>query len=153
MGRPGFLFLVAGFCMAGLSSGFAGDLSALEKEVMDTERAFAQTMADRDFDAFREFLSDEAVFFARGEPTRGSDAIADRWEGFYEGEEAPFSWKPGIVAVLESGNLALSSGPVFNSSGEQFGVFNSIWRRNDDGQWKVIFDKGGQYCPPVDAGE
>src|SRR5258706_13311395 len=35
--------------------------SAQEREVADIERAFAKTMADRDFAAFNSFLSNEAV--------------------------------------------------------------------------------------------
>ena len=44
--------------------------------------------------------------------------------------------------MLESGRLALSSGPVLGASGEQIGRFNSIWRKDADGQWRVVFDKG-----------
>ena len=47
-----------------------------------------------------------------------------------------------VVEVLESGNLALSSGPVRNASGEEVGRFNSIWRKEADGTWRVVFDKG-----------
>ncbi len=36
----------------------------LRQQVEDTERAFAATMADRDYAAFTQFLSDEAVFFS-----------------------------------------------------------------------------------------
>jgi ketosteroid isomerase-like protein len=48
------------------------------------------------------------------------------------------------VEVLDSGTLALSAGPVRDPKGQQIGTFNSIWRREADGSWKIIFDKG---CP------
>ena len=41
-----------------------GDLEQLRQQVEDTERAFAETMARRDHDAFRTFLAEEAVFFS-----------------------------------------------------------------------------------------
>ena len=60
----------------------------------------------------------------------------------HEGESAPFSWSPDLVQVLETGGLAISSGPVVAASGESSGRFNSIWRKEADGQWRVVFDKG-----------
>jgi len=46
------------------------------------------------------------------------------------------------VVVLESGRLALSSGPVTTADGQSAGRFNSVWRKDDDGVWRVVFDKG-----------
>ncbi len=99
-------------------------------------------MADRDFDAFLAFISPEAVFFDGNEPIRGRDAIATAWAPYFEGPQAPFSWHPDVVEVLESGTLALSSGPVRRATGEEVGRFNSIWRKDADGRWRVVFDKG-----------
>jgi hypothetical protein len=49
--------------------------------------------------------------------------------------------------VLESGTLALSTGPVVDTSGEVVGRFNSIWRLEAPGVWKIVFDKGGPPSP------
>jgi len=106
------------------------------------EVAFAKTMEDRNFNAFLSFVSTEAVFFNGNEPLRGHDAITQAWAPFFEAETAPFSWQPDVIEVLESGRLALSSGPVRGESGEILGRFNSIWRKDNDGQWRVVFDKG-----------
>jgi len=111
-------------------------------EVKAREIAFAKTMADRDFKAFITFISPEAIFFNGNEPLRGHEAISKAWAPFFKGETAPFSWHPDVVEVLDSGRLALSSGPVRRPSGEVAGRFNSIWRKDKDGQWRVIFDKG-----------
>ena len=111
-------------------------------EVEAREIAFAKTMADRDFDAFLNFISSEAVFFKGNEPLRGHDAISQAWAPYFEGDSAPFSWHPDVIEVLESGRLAISSGPVHSASGEIVGRFNSIWRKDEDGQWRVVFDKG-----------
>ena len=111
-------------------------------EVEAREIAFAKTMADRDFDRFLTFVSDEAVFFNGDEPLRGRDEVARVWSAYFEGANAPFSWHPDVVEALESGTLALSSGPVRNAAGEVVGRFNSIWRKEADGEWRVVFDKG-----------
>jgi ketosteroid isomerase-like protein len=122
------------------------EATGLIQQVEDTERAFAATMADRDFDAFTTFLSSEAVFFAGEKPLTGKQQIADAWKPFFQEPAAPFSWQPKTVVVLESGALALSSGPVFDPAGKHVGTFNSIWRLDPDGQWRIIFDKGSDVC-------
>lgn len=111
-------------------------------QVEATERAFAKTMADRDFAAFRSYLADEAVFFSGPEPLHGAERVAAYWQRFYEGPEAPFSWKPDQVAVLASGTLALSTGPVFDPQGRLVSRFSSIWRQESPGVWRIVFDRG-----------
>jgi len=128
--------------MSVVPSAGEGQDRSLAEEVRAREIAFAKTMADRDLDAFKTFISPEAVFFNGNEPIRGRDAIAQSWAPFFEGPDAPFSWLPDVVEILESGRLALSSGPVRGPSGEEVGRFNSVWRKDADGQWRVVFDKG-----------
>lgn len=128
-------------------AGPAGDA----QQVRERETAFAKTMAERDFAAFGDFISEQAVFFAGNQPLRGRQAVLEGWQRFYTAPVAPFSWRPELVEVLPSGDLALSSGPVFDADGRCVGTFNSIWRREGD-VWKVIFDRGASSCEfPVDA--
>ena len=118
-------------------------------QVERAEREFAKTMADRDHPAFVSFLAEEAVFFAGPrEAFRGKAAVAEGWKRYYEGPKAPFSWGPEQVEVLASGTLAMSSGPVRDPDGKRVGTFNSVWRREADGRWKIVLDKG---CPPCDC--
>jgi ketosteroid isomerase-like protein len=117
-------------------------LDAAADEVRSREIAFARTMTDRDLDAFLGFNAPEAVFFNGNEALRGRDAIARAWAPFFEGPTAPFSWHPDVVEVLESGSLALTSGPVRDPAGDEVGRFNSVWRKDADGRWRVVFDKG-----------
>jgi len=130
------------------TAGAPSDLAELERQVRATERAFAKTMADRDHAAFASFLADEAVFLAETRTLRGRAQIADGWKRLYEGPVAPFSWEPERVEALDSGGLALSSGPVRDPQGARVGTFTSIWRREADGRWRIVFDKG---CPPCDC--
>ncbi|HEU4930163.1 MAG TPA: nuclear transport factor 2 family protein [Candidatus Krumholzibacteria bacterium] len=120
----------------------------LEAEVRAAEDAFAKTMADRDIKAFATFIADDAVFFGRERVTRGKQLTVDAWDDLFQAPAAPFSWKAESAYVLDSGDLAHSSGPVYSADGKQFGTFNSIWRRQADGTWKVVFDKGCEVCAP-----
>jgi ketosteroid isomerase-like protein len=138
--------IVLGCASAPPPSVAPGDLAALREQVFATERAFAKTMADRDFAAFTTFISTEAVFFARAKPLRGRDEITASWKRFYAGKEAPFSWEPAEVQVLDSGTLALSTGPVRDPAGKQFAIFTSVWRLEAPGTWRIILDKGEDFC-------
>jgi ketosteroid isomerase-like protein len=121
--------------------------------VAKAERGFAASMAQRDAARFATFLSDEAVFIGNREDQpalRGKRAVADAWKRFFDGPAAPFSWDPDVIEVLDSGKLALTSGPVKDPNGTLIGRFTSIWRIEADGQWRVVFDRG---CPACKCGQ
>jgi ketosteroid isomerase-like protein len=122
----------------------AASHDVLADQVRAREIAFAQTMADRDHAAFTTFVSKEALFLDAS-VLRGREAVAEAWRPLFDGSEAPFSWEPERVEVIDSGNLAISTGPVRNAHGERIGTFNSTWRLEDDGEWRVVIDIG---CPP-----
>jgi ketosteroid isomerase-like protein len=117
-------------------------------QVRAAETAFAKSMADRNLAAFTALLADEAVFFGGKGVMRGRAAVAADWKRFFDGAAAPFSWAPAEVEVLPSGNVGFTSGPVYDPKGQRIGTFNSVWQRQADGSWKIIFDKG---CPPCEC--
>ena len=104
-------------------------------------------MADRNLGRFGEFVAEEAVFFAGTTALRGRSKVVEGWAGYFAGPDAPFSWEPDQVEVLESGGLAWSTGPVRDPTGKIVARFNSIWRLEPSGQWRVIFDKGSPPSP------
>jgi ketosteroid isomerase-like protein len=122
------------------------DLAEAEDSLRRAEMAFARTMVDRDHAAFTALVADDAVFLGQTRVYRGRDAVAAAWKPLFEAPEAPFSWAPDRIAVLEGGDLGLSSGPILDPGGTRVGTFNSVWRRRvEDGRWEVILDLG---CPP-----
>lgn len=124
----------------------AADLSDLQLQVANTERAFANSMAQRDHAAFTSFLSEETIFFSGAGALHGKQEVARHWKRFYEKPDAPFSWEPETVEVLASGTLALSSGPVRDASGKLIATYTSIWRLEAPQTWRIIFDKGNDVC-------
>jgi len=141
--RTGLLFLASVALLSGCVSTWQhGNKMDLQQQVMETERAFARTMATRDYAAFISFLSDEAVFFTGEKPLREKQQVADWWNQYFVAKLAPFSWKPEHVEVLDSGTLALSTGPVYDHNGKLIANFTSIWRQEVPGKWRIVFDKG-----------
>ena len=69
-------------------------------------------------------------------------------------------WRPMYVEVLEDGKLALSRGVYeFVAMAEDgtetrsYGSFNSTWRLNEDGVWRVVFDAGDPWARPASEDE
>jgi len=144
--RRTFLFAVTA-ALAGLDVNAQAVSSPAREEVFAAERAFAKSMADRNLEAFAGFIAAEAIFFNGQTPLRGKAQVVSEWSRFFEGETAPFSWEPDQVEVLDSGTLALSTGLVRDPDGKVIARFNSIWRLEAPGTWRVIFDKGSPPSP------
>lgn len=123
-------------------------------DVAAIERAFAATMANRDFKAFQSFIADDSIFITDQKTSRGKAAIVEAWKRYYEGPTAPFSWEPERVEILDSGSLALSSGPVRGRDGQVILFYSSVWRKDPMG-WHVVFDRGVELpeCPAPNSHE
>lgn len=134
--------LGTGAAMTHIAAQAQSDLEALQREVWDTEVGFARSMAERDLAAFERYLSPHTVFWSDGKVLRGKAAVVQSWRRFFEGEQAPFSWQPDEVVVIGDGRLAQSTGPVHDADGKLVARFRSVWRREPDGRWLIVLDRG-----------
>ena len=123
-------------------------MADLADEVRCREIGFSKSIEARDMAAFRAFLDDDARFVG-DRVRRGPEEITAGWSVYAPADGPTLKWRPQIVEVLEDGALALSRGPyrytAVNAEGisvDYFGTFNSIWRRQADGSWKIVFDAG-----------
>jgi pimeloyl-ACP methyl ester carboxylesterase/ketosteroid isomerase-like protein len=112
-------------------------------DVRKAEIAFNKAFADRDQAAFFRFILDDATFLGPLRTLTGKQAIVDRWSRFFASPSAPFSWGPDRVAVNAAGSVGETAGPVYDADGHHIGNFNSVWLRQPDGTWKVLFDGPG----------
>jgi ketosteroid isomerase-like protein len=134
-------------------------LSAVECEVWNRERSFAASVAHHDAAAFAEHVHAQAAFDASSpEPTRGRDAIVAGWKGIIEGKQIKLGWSPVNITLGGDGNFAVSSGPDWiedlspnTKQRYEIGEFSSIWMRDKDGQWRVLFDAGNVPAHPASA--
>lgn len=111
-----------------------------ESSLEAAETAFARTMAERNLEAFADFLDEEAIFSGPGSVFRGRDSIVEAWRPYFQSPQAPFSWRPERVHVLTDGSIGGTTGPVFDPQGNVVGQFVSTWRRDPSGAWKIILD-------------
>jgi ketosteroid isomerase-like protein len=123
------------------------------EEARQSEIAFAKAFADRNLDRFMSMVAEDAHFLGPANTLSGKAAVREGWGGFFtDGDSAPFRWEPKRVVANAAGTLALSTGPVYNRDGKQVGQFSSVWQKQTDGSWKVVFDGpgSGPPCPPTE---
>lgn len=118
--------------------------------IVNAEKAFAQTSIDKNTRAaFLEFFDDKTLAFNNGQPTFGRRD----WEKRSEGNGYLFWW-PVYADVAASGDFGYTTGPaVFGpdkATKEAKGglYYSSVWKKNADGQWKVVADMGSATYNP-----
>jgi len=123
-------------------------LADLTDEVRCREIGFSVSAESRDAESFASFIDSDARFVGNS-VTHGPAAIAEAWGAFFADSGPSIKWRPQFVEVLEDGTLALTRGPyrmiTKDENGkktEHWGTFNSVWRLQADGDWKVVFDAG-----------
>lgn len=144
----------AGGDPAQAGEGDAFDRAARIEEVRRAELAFAASVMDNRPERFAALIADDAVFVSGGGVTRGREAIVEAWKGYF-GEGRPwFEWHPEVVELSGDGSLGLTRGPwtmrTKDAQGapvELQGLFSSVWRRQGDGSWRILFDTGCAPCP------
>ncbi|MDH3363018.1 MAG: nuclear transport factor 2 family protein [Gammaproteobacteria bacterium] len=136
-----------------LMSVATADLAAV---VWCQETSFSQSVEDRDIEAFKSFLDDDARFVGNT-VLRGRVEIVAAWQVFFSDDGPAIKWRPQFVEVLKDGNLALTRGPyrmlakdADGTQVERWGTFNSVWRKKSNGEWHVVFDAGDSAASPPD---
>ena len=124
-----------------------------------SERAFAALSTAKGMrEAFLTYLAEDGVVF---QPTATNGRKA--WEGRPE-SKATLLWEPAYAQVSSAGDLGYTTGPweyhpPADSSGapappERFayGHFNSVWKKQKGGVWRVVLDLGSSHEKPANGG-
>lgn len=134
-------------------------MSDAECAVWARELSFARALAEHDTVAFADHVQADAAFNSGApQPLRGRDQIVARWAGLIAGERLKLRWYPTRVTIAGIPDIAASSGPALYESTApdaqphfRLGAFHSIWHRDADGVWRVLFDDGIAPQPASDA--
>lgn len=119
-----------------------------------SERAFAQHSVDHGMrDAFLAYLAENSIIM-RPLPVKGRPVWQAR-----QPSPATLMWEPCYAEVSGGGDLGVTTGPweFHPPAGSSdttvlHGHFISVWRRQDDGRWKVEVDLGGSHDKPAHGG-
>lgn len=119
--------------------------------MVEHERAFARAVADKGVrDGFLAWLAPRSVVFRPG-PVDGRKTYEAAKSG-----PAVLAWEPAYAAVSRDGDLGWTTGPWSWRSRKDaepvaWGEYLSVWKRQEDGQYKVVLDGGVEHGKPDGA--
>ena len=115
------------------------------QQLIDADRAF-NAMAQREGTgpAFIAYSADDPVLIRPGSmPLLGRSAFV---EAFSEVAGSALSWEPLKAEIAASQDLGYTFGRYTLRDGDAikaYGVYVSIWKKQQDGSWKFVLDGGG----------
>jgi ketosteroid isomerase-like protein len=119
------------------------------QSLIGAERAFAAMAKEQNTRvAFMSFLADSAVTFSP-QPRIGKR----HWE-IQQPNESWLYWEPVYSDIASSGDWGVNTGPwefrptKTTEEPVAFGHFVSVWKKQDDGRWKVLIDIGISHAEP-----
>jgi ketosteroid isomerase-like protein len=88
----------------------------------------------------------------------GKEGLTARWAKLLNDPAMSITWKPLQAVISEAGDMGFTVGSyqVTKANGQSrtvagTGKYVTIWRKQPDGAWKVVFDSGVQDAPPEAA--
>jgi len=118
--------------------------------IMQADTAFAAAVAAHDRARFLSFIADVTTFSGgTANEIHGRDAVMKDWSNFFDPDGPTLSWAPTSAAVVGAGDLGYSTGRSVlkgkDAKGalvERRGEYLTVWRKQTDGAWRVVFDTG-----------
>lgn len=116
-------------------------------EISGVERQFADMAAEKGMkEAFLAFAAKDAVINRDNRIYKGKAGIAEYYDS-QTVKNISLQWKPDYVDVSASGDMAWTYGKYTiageSEEGEKFesaGIFHTVWKRQEDGSWKYVWD-------------
>ncbi|HEY3042665.1 MAG TPA: DUF4440 domain-containing protein [Vicinamibacterales bacterium] len=124
--------------------------------IMKADSDFNRAVADRDLKRFLSFVGEPATFNG-GTPgeIHGRDAIAKEWASYFQPDGPRLTWKPTKAEILGHGDLGYTVGawelraPPAGGQGAANGVtrgnYLTVWKKQADGAWRIVFDTGSSF--------
>src|SRR5262249_51775219 len=121
-------------------------LDAARAAIVRADEDFNKSVAERSREAFLALIADGATF-GGGTPNeqRGKDAIWRAWSAFFDPKGPTLTWHPysGEVLAGGDGGYTLGFSERRSPDGKVFkGNYLTVWKKQQDGSWKAIFDTG-----------
>jgi len=136
----------------GASTGHAqgGDLQAAAAQIVKADADFARSVADKNRQQFLSFIAEAAIFNGgAADELHGREAVIADWAPFFAPDGPTLTWAPTAGEVIGAGDLGYTTGrSVFSSKDadgkpiERRGQYITVWKKQADGSWKVIYDTG-----------
>ncbi len=151
------LFLPAMFCLTAFLFSSCGssivNKDEYHEQIIEVEKAFSKMSEEKGMPAaFLYYAADSVIKLRNNQiPVMSKKELEEDFKNF-PAEDAPvLTWEPLKADVSESGDLGYTFGTwiLKSKNGEQpevQGVYFTIWKRQEDGNWKFVMD-GGNAVP------
>jgi ketosteroid isomerase-like protein len=131
------------------------------EQLKQADLAFARATAERRLEGFSSFLSEDVMSIRPNMPVvEGTKALAGRWAPMLNDPAMSITWQPLEAVISDGGDMGFTVGSYeVAKSGPQgrsvdgTGKYITIWKRQLDGAWKVVFDSGVQDAPRAKASQ
>jgi ketosteroid isomerase-like protein len=143
--------------LVGIFGGVAFSQDKLERErlrLLELDAAFSRLSIEKGAGAaFAAHLAEDAVFLPIGENLiSGKQAIVK----YFSDGDSTLSWKPLKAEIAKSGDLGYTYGTselsVKDKDGKtqvRYYKYVSVWKRQKNGEWKLVLDMGNQSPAPT----
>ena len=140
-------------------SGEPIDLDAERLAILDADRAWSETPPD--VEAFVSVFADGGRFLPPEAPEAHSrEDIQEAVSGMFSLPGFSLSWSPNFAGVSQAGDLGYSIGTFEFTADDaegnpvtRNGKYTSVWRKQEDGQWKVVSDTPNFDSPAPTSGD
>lgn len=149
------ILILAVLFLTACSQRRAAKPDAAELKKADIE--FARATAERRLEGFSSFLTEEVMSIRPNSPVvKGRQALADRWAAMLNNPATFITWQPLEAVISADGRMGFTVGSyeITKSGGKgkpvsATGKYVTIWGKQPDGAWKVVYDSGVQDAPPL----
>jgi ketosteroid isomerase-like protein len=123
-----------------------GDAAVL----MEADRAFDRETAARGLDGWMSWFAGDARIETGKDVIEGKDALREYYSRMFAQREYRIRWWPVHADISSDGTLGFTFGRALISWRDETGVeqkresrYTTLWRKQKDGAYKVVFDMGG----------
>jgi len=133
----------------------AASPKATAEMLKQLEGEFMKAAAEKGSQGYMSYYADDSVEVPNGGPLIQGKAEIAKGMGFLDDKNNRLTWTPVGGDISASGDLGYTYGTFeFYSKDKdgkpvvQYGKYTSIWKRQNDGSWKVALDMGNASPAP-----
>ena len=129
-----------------LLSGFATNAQESGQSIVNAERAFAAMSVKEGINkSFTANFDTSCVVFVKGKAVNGYQLYSNNAD-----RGGVLNWEPEYVGISSTNHIGFSTGPYTyrqstNDTVTGRGQFTSIWKFNENSEWKAVLDMGASY--------
>jgi uncharacterized protein (TIGR02246 family) len=155
---PALVLLMAG-CQQAPPPEPKVDVAAEVAKVMETDAAWLKAVQAKDAAGAASYYAEDGRIMPQGMPiAQGREAIQQVWSEMFKMPDVSLSWENSETQVSSGGDLAYNIGKYDMSFKDpkgkpvvDKGKFVVVWKKQADGNWKVVADIFNSDQPPAPA--